>query len=100
MARCQCRESGQAAIEMGDDPKLTAFDPGLVMEDALKDLECYKTLEFAYTKLMKGSKEEDGFERLAGGFRGLYNEELETIMGTGLSYDWAGNGIFNADETF
>jgi hypothetical protein len=89
----------KAAVELGYDPKLTSFDPSLVEEDSLKDLEVYKALELAYLHLMKGSSEEDGFERLAKKFRGFYNEELETVLAVGISYDFSGNGVFDADET-
>lgn len=88
----------QTAIEMGYDPTVTTFDPTRVGTDELKDLECYKTLEFAYLILMKDAPEPDGFERNMILFADKFGKELELILGTGLTYDWSGDGETDSDE--
>lgn len=88
----------QAAVEMGYDPKLTTFDPTRVGDDELKDLESYKTLEFAYMLLMKDAAEADGFERNMKLFAEKFGAELELLLGTGISYDWSGDGDLEYDE--
>lgn len=87
-----------ASREMGYDYRLTAFNPSLVMNDCLKRLECFKTLELAYMILKKDGPEADGYERAEKSFRNRYNEELEVILSAGVDYDWDGDGVQNDDE--
>lgn len=89
-----------AAVAMGYDPLVTAFDPTRVQDNDLNDLECYKTLELAYMYLAKDQPEQDGFERLSDKYARKYGQELEAILGMGLSYDWSGDGEFEYDETY
>jgi len=90
----------KAAVPQGFDPVLTAFDPDLVMNDSLKKLECFKTLELAYMLLMKDSPEADGFERNMDLFAKKYGEELNLIVGTiGVDYDWNSDDELTVDET-
>lgn len=89
-----------ACTEYSLDWRDTGFSPDLVEEDSLKDLACFKTLELAYLYLMKDSKEPDGFEREMHLFRKLYNQELEEVLSTGISYDWDGSGAIVDDERY
>jgi hypothetical protein len=88
----------KAAVEMGYDPKFTAFDPDLVMNDQLTRLASFKSLELAYMYLKKDGGEEDGFERAESSFRKRYNEELNIILAVGIDYDWDGDDVLNDDE--
>lgn len=87
-----------ASAEMGYDYKWTAFNPDLVMNDNLKRLEVFKTLELAYMLLKKDGPEVDGFERNESSFRDRYNEELDLVFADGIDYDWDGNDIQDDDE--
>ena len=87
-----------AAVEMGYDPDLTEFDPTSVLDDSLKRLECYKTLELAYMHLMKDSPKADGFERNMVLFSRKYGEELDNILAIGLDYDWDGDDEIDTEE--
>lgn len=89
-----------AAVDKGYDPTVTLFNPDLVQEGFLTRLEAFKTLELAYMILMKDSPEADGFERNMETFRDRYNEELELILGTGITYDWSGDEEFSSDEVY
>lgn len=88
----------QAAIEQGLDPYTTHFDPTLVDSSQLKQLECFKTLEYAYMILMKDSPEADGFERNMKLFAKQYGNELSTLLSAGISYDWDSSGSIDTDE--
>lgn len=89
----------KTAVQLGLDPVLTEFDPALVINDTLKRLECYKTLEFAYMLLMKDSPEADGFERNMDLFAKKYGEELNIIVTTtGVDYDWNDDDEITVDE--
>ena len=88
----------KAASVMGVDPSVTAFDPDLVMNDGLQRLECFKTLELAYFYMTKNTSEADGFERLRLIFKREYGEELDSVLGMGLTYDWDADGVVDTDE--
>lgn len=88
----------QAASKMGYDPDLVAFRPESVQDDALKKLESYRTLEYAYMILMKESIQGDGFERNMNIFARLYSTELGIILSTGIKYDWSGDGLIDPSE--
>lgn len=90
----------EAAKIMGYDPNTTAFNPEQVKNNCLLRLETYKALELAYLHLMKGSQEEDGFERQMEIFRKRYNDELKLIFDIGVDYDWSGNDIVDDDEKY
>lgn len=82
------------------DPNQTPFSPDLVQADQLKRLACFKTLELAYMLLMKDGVEADAFERNMKTFRQLYNEELDVVLATGISYDWDASGSLTYDERY
>ncbi len=88
----------KAAPVMGVDPLITAFDPTLIQNDELKRLECFKTLELAYALLTKGCKEEDGFERLRKLYKREYGDELDSVLGMGLTYDWNDDDEIDVEE--
>lgn len=86
------------AADQGVDPYVTPFDPTLVKEGELKQLECFKTLELAYMILMKDDPEPDGFERNMGLFARQYGNEFDTLMNSGIDYDWDSSGTIETDE--
>lgn len=88
----------KAAPVMGVDPLITAFDPTLVQTDELNRLECFKVLELAYGYLSKGCQESDGFERLRKLYKGEYGDELDSVLGIGISYDWNGDDEIDVEE--
>lgn len=90
----------EAAAYYSLDWRDTEFDSGLVEEGQFLLLSCYKTLELCYLYLMKDSKEPDGFEREMTMFRKLYNQELEEVLATGISYDWDGSGSAEDSEKY
>lgn len=90
----------QAAIELNVDYLEISFDPTLVEAGTLTRLECFKTLELIYMYLKKDSQQSDGFARLEQEFRQRYNEELTTVLGVGLTYDWDQSGDITYDERF
>ncbi len=88
----------KAAQSMGADPTFTLFDPTKVMNDDLKRLEIFKTLELAFVQLAKATPDPDGFERFRKMFKTMYGEELDSVLGMGLTYDWSGDGEVDQDE--
>lgn len=88
----------QAAEKMGYDPDLVEFVPESVQDDALKKLECYRTLEYAYMILMKDSENADGFERNMNLYAKLYSTELGMLLSIGIKYDWTGDGSIDSSE--
>lgn len=90
----------KTAVIQGLDPALNVFNPLLVMNDSLKRLECFKTLELAFMLLMKDVPEPDGFERNMNLFARKYGEELNLIVtATGIDYDWNADDEITVDET-
>lgn len=85
---------------MGIDPATTDFNPAQVKAGSLTRLEVYKTLELAYLHLMKGGKEEDGFERQMEIFRTRYNDELLLVLDMGVEYDFDADGTIADTEKF
>jgi len=91
----------EVADEHGiDNWRETPFDPEKVDADQIKELSCYKTLELIYMHLMKDSPQADGFERQRGVYRDLYNEELRTLLATGLNYDWDDDDVIGDTEKY
>ena len=88
----------RAAIDQGVDPYATLFDPTKVQDGELKALECFKTLEYAYMQLMKDSPEADGYERNMSLFARQFGNEFDTLMSTGVTYDWDDSGTVDDDE--
>lgn len=86
------------ANDQGVDPYQTPFDPTLVKENELKQLECFKTLELAYMILMKNDPEPDGFERNMNLFARQFGNEFDTLMNSGIDYDWDESGTIDDDE--
>lgn len=86
------------AVTMGLDPTTTAFDSTKVKDEGLKRLECFKALELAYLDLQKDSPDPDGFERQRVTFKEMYGEELDSVLGMGLTYDWSGDDTTDQDE--
>jgi hypothetical protein len=90
----------QAATENGFDWRAEPFDPEKVDASQLVRASSYKTLELAYLYLMKDSPEPDGFEREMELFRKLFDAEMRTVLGVGISYDWDESGTIEDDETY
>lgn len=88
----------KVAPSLGVDPLMTPFDPDKVQGDDLKRLACYKTFELAYALITKNSQEADGFDRLRQTYKVEYGEELDSILGIGLTYDWDGNDEVDIQE--
>lgn len=87
----------ERASDFGVDPNETVFDPELLKDpDQIKDLICYKALEFAYLYLMKDRGEPDAFERQSKLFKGLFADELSNLLSAGFDYEW-GTG-YSQDE--
>jgi hypothetical protein len=89
-----------AAANYSLDWRDTEFDSSLVDSTQFLNLSCYKTLEYCYRYLMKDSEKPDGFERQMSLFRDMYNQELEEVLATGISYDWDGSGAATDSEKF
>lgn len=89
-----------AAEEQSVDWRTTLFDPTLVETNLLKRLEVFKALELAYMYLKKDSQDADGFARLENDFRARYNEELDSILSIGISYDWDKSGTITDTEKY
>jgi hypothetical protein len=87
-------EATNRGILYEDDP----FDATLLDADQLVWLSCYKVLELAYQYLMKPGPDLDGFERQALYFAAKYDEELQALLSTGLTYDWDADDSFSEDE--
>lgn len=87
------------AEEMGYDWRETDFDPDLVSSGQLDRLECFKTLELAYLKLQKDTKDPDGFARLEESFHARYNSELDFVLSSGIDYDWNSDDAIDTMET-
>jgi len=90
----------KAAVEMGYDPIVTAFDPDLIDSSQVKNAEIYKTLSLAYGTMKKADSEEDGFERFEKYYSKLFNDEIELILAGGINYDWSGSGEFEDEELY
>ena len=88
------------AGEHGVDWWLTEFDPDLVDSSQLLRLSCYKTLELAYTYLMKDGPDPDGFERNAKNFGKKYGQELKEVLGIGITYDWDADDEYDTEEKY
>lgn len=87
----------ERASDFSVDPNETVFDPELLKDpDQVKDLICYKALEFAYLYLMKDRGEPDAFERQSLMFQKLFKDELSNLLTAGLDYEW-GTG-YSEDE--
>lgn len=86
------------APDQGIDPYVTPFDPELVKEGEFRQLECFKTLELAYMILMKDDPEPDGFERNMGLFARQYGNEFDSLISSGIDYDWDSSGVIETDE--
>jgi hypothetical protein len=86
------------AAEQGVDWTSTRFNPDLVDADFVRRLTCYKALELIYLFLMKDEPDEDAFEKQMFIFRDLYDAELQTVLVSGLGYDWDASGTVDADE--
>lgn len=87
----------ERASDFSVDPNETVFDPELLKDpDQVKDLICYKALEFAYLYLMKDRGEPDAFERQSQLFQKLFKDELANVLAAGFDYEW-GTG-YAADE--
>lgn len=86
------------ASDFGLDPNVTSFDPELLKDpDQVKLLICYKVLENVYLYLMKDSPNADPFERQSQTFRGLFKDELTSVLTAGLDYEW-GTGDVGAER--
>lgn len=66
----------------------TPFDADLLDAAQLVWLSCYKTLELIYQYLMKPSPEEDFFERQSKYFSKKFDDEMQTLLTLGITYDW------------
>jgi hypothetical protein len=87
----------ERASDFNVDPNETVFDPELLKDpDQVKDLICFKALEFAYLYLMKDRGEADAFERQSLMFQKLFKDELSNLLTAGLDYEW-GTG-YSQDE--
>jgi hypothetical protein len=88
------RAAEEHEVDWGDTP----FDSSKVDKTQLVRLSCYKVLELAYLYLMKDSPEADGFAREREIFARMYNDELNAVLQTGISYDWDASGTVETDE--
>lgn len=88
------------AAEHSIDWWLTEFSPDQVDVSQLLRLSCYKTLELAYTYLMKDGPDADGFERNAANFGKKYGQELKEVLSIGITYDWDDDDEYDTEEKF
>lgn len=90
----------EVVAEHGVDWRVTEFDPDKVETGFLTRLSSYKTLELAYTFLMKDSMEPDPFERQSDYFRKRYKEELDSVLSLGINYDWDDDDVISSSEKY
>lgn len=76
----------------------TPFDSDLLRTAQVKYLSCYKALELIYEALMKDSPEPDGFEKKMLYYKGKFDDELQSLLSTGIDYDWDDDDVFAEDE--
>ena len=88
------------AAEHGVNWWETEFEPDQIDVSQLLRLSCYKTLELAYTFLMKDGPDPDGFERNAKTFGKKYNEELKEVLSIGVTYDWDVDSEYDTEEKY
>jgi len=80
------------------DPNTTAMDLTKLVAAELKMLSIYRALELIYISMAKDVPTEDGPFQWAAWARNEYNIEFERLLKVGFSYDWAGDGITQADK--
>lgn len=80
------------------DSSTTAMDVTKLDTTQLRQLSIYKALELIYISLAKDVPTEDGPFQWAAWARQQYEEELSRLLKIGFTYDWAGDGITQADK--
>lgn len=96
--RLETRWYKQVAADYDVDPTETPFDADRLDATQLADAACYLVLHFAYLILMKGTPEQDGFERLADKFQGMHEKEMQQLLSYGINYDWDESDTIDSDE--